>query len=343
MRGIPAEKLFFSRPSRYSGPSVCYRFAVRENALLQHVYAANADLPPFVTIPPGDDMAALRLDDPTLLIAVDQVADGVHFELANTPLELVGRKALTRNLSDIAAMAAQPVAAVVAVCLPRDFGQDRATALFDALRQTAAAFDCPLVGGDISVWDGKLLLSVTVLARPWPDTEPVTRTGAQVGDAIYVTGTLGHSFPTGHHLRFEPRLELARHLVTTSGSTSGGAPTAMIDLSDGIAQDLPRLVEHAEVHARILPVRHGETAPGRAPWQHALGDGEDYELLFTAPPEAEIPHAFGDEEDGDEPVLITRIGTVTNSDGIVVVTPDGERLSMAECFPTSGGGWEHGA
>ncbi|MBB6428451.1 thiamine-phosphate kinase [Algisphaera agarilytica] len=316
---------------------------MRENDLLQHVYAGNTALPDAVTIPPGDDMGAITFGDRSLLVAVDQVADGVHFDLANTPLAKVGRKAITRNLSDIAAMAAKPTAAVVAACLPRDFGEANATALFNAMRDTAQTYSCPLIGGDTAIWDGKLLLSVTVFAEPWRDAEdqpiaPVERTGAQPGDAIYVTGELGHSFPTGHHLDFEPRIELARELVLASGGAT--RPTAMIDLSDGIAQDLPRLVEHAELQMRILPLRQGESVDGREPWQHALGDGEDYELLFTAPADAVIPHAFGHDEDESKHVLITRIGTVTDAGGIVVVTPEGESLALDQADAK---GWEHTA
>lgn len=308
---------------------------MRENQLLQHVYAANAGLPTNVSIPPGDDMGAIDFGGRTLLIAVDQVVDQVHFDLVSTPLDKIGRKAITRNLSDVAAMAAKPVGAVAAVCLPRDFGQQNATALFDAMRTTAAAFACPLIGGDIAMHDGPLTIGVTVFAEPWEGVEPVRRTGSKLGDAIYVTGELGNSLASGHHLDFTPRLDLARWLASDPKTR----PTAMIDLSDGIAQDLPRLVDHAELHARILPVREG-TAPGspKPAWQHALGDGEDYELLFTAPPEAVIPDAYEDE------VLITRIGTVTDAGGIVMITPADQRLTLAECFPSGGGGgggWEH--
>ena len=301
---------------------------MRENALLQHVYRSNDALPPFVTIPPGDDMAGLRLAGPDLLVAVDQVADQLHFDLAHTPLELVGRKALTRNLSDIAAMAAQPTAAVVAVCLPQDFGHSRATALFDALRKTAEEFACPLVGGDISIWPGRLLLSVTVLAQPWPDASPIRRTGAQPGDQLVVTGHLGGSFPTGHHLTFTPRLDAAHQLAASPTLR----PTAMIDLSDGIAQDLPRLVPHAVVQAADLPLRPGLPDSNDDPaWTHALGDGEDYELLMAIPAAADLPeHIAG--------VPLTRIGHVAEHAGHRVITPAGQSLPLADAAH----GWEHG-
>src|SRR5690606_30452530 len=121
----------------------------------------------------------------------------------------VARKAITRNLSDVAAMAARPSGAVVAASLPRDFGEARANELFDHMRKTAEAFGCPLFGGDLAMWDHPLLLSVTVLAEP-AETAPVLRSGAKVGDIIYVTGQLGGSLQNVagrcHHLDFEPRL-----------------------------------------------------------------------------------------------------------------------------------------
>ncbi|MEM1108394.1 MAG: thiamine-phosphate kinase [Planctomycetota bacterium] len=312
---------------------------MRENDLLQHIYEANAALQETAIIPPGDDMGAIAFGGNKLLVAVDQVADGVHFDLTNTPIEKIGRKAVTRNLSDIAAMAVKPTAAVAAACLPRDFGEANANALFDAMRATAQDFNCPLIGGDIAMWDGRLLLSVTVFAEPWQDDRgqpipPVERRGAQPGDGIYVTGQLGHSFPTGHHLDFTPRIELARRLAMASVSR----PSAMIDLSDGIAQDLPRLVEHAELDARRLPLRPCDISSDREPWQHALGDGEDYELLFTAPPEADIPDTIADHT--DTPTTITSIGTVTDTGEITVIIPDGSRVPLDQ---TQAEGWEHTA
>lgn len=292
-----------------------------------------------VSIPPGDDMGGVRIvGDEQVLITVDQLADGVHFDLATATLEQVARKAITRNLSDVAAMAARPVAAVAAACLPRGFSDERATRLFDAMHDVAALFDCPLIGGDIAAWKGRLLLSVTVLARPG-GIDPVLRSGAAVGDSIYVTGTLGGSLVTldgrTHHLDFTPRLIEARALAGCTATR----PTAMMDLSDGLAQDLPRLCEAsgvaAELDASRLPL--GPAAmiaarrSGREPWRHAVGDGEDYELLFTA--DGLIPDNVGDTP-------ITRIGRIVAHAGgeprAVLTLPGGERVAM------SGMGWEHG-
>lgn len=293
---------------------------MRESDLLNYIYQSNAALPADVTIPPGDDMGAVRIGGQTVLVTVDQVADGVHVDLATTPIEKIGRKAITRNLSDVAAMAAKPAGAVAAACLPRDFGEKRANDLFDAMRATAEHYNCPLIGGDIAMWDGRLLLTVTIFAEP-AGIEPVTRRGARLGDMIYVTGELGGSLQ-GHHLNFEPRLALAR---TLSGN-SQTRPRCMIDLSDGLACDLKHLCSAATIDEASLPMRRGVLS-----WRNAIGDGEDYELCFTVDPaRAEsLPKAI----DG---VPITQIGVVEAEDrGMRLRLTDGSLVNIND------GGWEH--
>ena len=311
---------------------------MRERAILDRVYAANALLPPSVVLPPGDDMGAVRLGAERVLVTVDQVADGVHFRLAEAPIALIARKAITRNLSDVAAMAAQPLAAVVAAALPRGLGEDRAEALSLALRQTAASFDCPLIGGDLCVWDHPMLLSVTVLAHP-AGVEPVLRRGAQPGDAVCVTGALGGSLldlrGRVHHLAFEPRLREARALASNPATR----PTAMIDLSDGLAKDLRHLLEPDGLACTLdlaaLPLSEAahlaQQADGVPAWRHAMTDGEDYELCFTLPPAAAraLSSVLG--------TPITVIGHV-HREG-----PPGEILivSRGDTRPFTGTGYEH--
>ncbi len=314
---------------------------VREWELLRHVFQSNACLGPRVVIPPGDDMGAVTVGGQVILVTVDQVADGVHVDLATTPIEKVGRKAITRNLSDVAAMAAKPVGCVVAASLPRTLGEPRAKALFDAMRATAGAYDCPLFGGDVSMSDAPLLLTVTVLAEP-AGVDPVPRSGARPGDIVYVTGQLGGSLetvgcspPYTHHLDFEPRLNLARALASHAVTR----PTSMMDLSDGLASDLRHLCQmsnvSARVHATRLPASAGchqaAEKSGRALWEHAVGDGEDYELLFTGPPDS-VP----DEVDG---VPITAVGHVEaalpEGPRVTLATGDGTIIDLAER------GWEH--
>lgn len=311
---------------------------MREWDLLHYIFESNASLGDRVTIPPGDDMGAIQFGNSQLLVTVDQVADGVHVDLATTPIAKVARKAITRNLSDVAAMAAKPVAAVCAASLPKTMDGGTARRLFDAMRDTALYYDCPLIGGDISAWDGKLLLTVTVFAKP-AGIEPVLRSGAKPGDAIYVTGTLGGSLVTingyTHHLDFEPRLEIARKLAVDPRTR----PHAMIDISDGVASDLQHICEmsgrgtigglSAVIDAAAVPlseaVRNADDAVLRA-----LTDGEDYELLIAAPP-GTLPSVI----DG---VRITEIGRFEDAEGhpgVFLHDADGES-------EIQGGGWEHG-
>ena len=290
-----------------------------ENALLAFVAGFNGGLPPGVLVPPGDDMAVVRVGGAEVLVAVDQVIDGRHFVLADAGPEAAGRKAVTRNLSDVAAMAAEPVAAVVAAAFPRGMDQKVAERLLAAAAETGLAYGCPVVGGDVSVTDGPLTVSVTVLAEP-AGVDPVTRGPARAGDTLWVSGVLGGS-GAGHHLSFEPRLALARALASDPATR----PTAMIDLSDGLAMDLPRIAAHAEVDLTRLPTRPGLPEPA---WERAIGDGEDHELLFALPPVVGLPAEVAG-------VRVTPIGSVTDAGGIRWLGSGGVAADAA------GRGWEH--
>lgn len=299
---------------------------LRENDLLRFIAKGNARLPDRVAIPPGDDMAMICVGSTDLLVAVDPLIEHVHFTRTNTTPELIGRKALTRNLSDIAAMAALPVAAVAAAHLPADTTPDFARRLVRGLQDTAEAFDCPIVGGDVAIQpvgrDAPLSLTITVLAEP-AGIEPIRRRTAIPGDAVFITGQLGGSLQpdgTGHHLTFTPRTALARALAGDPATR----PTSMMDLSDGLAMDLPRLVEHAQIETARLPLRNGIVDLVRG-----LGDGEDYELLFTAAPHATIPDTL-------EGVPLTRIGTVQPAGGVRFLDSHGQPIDTAKL------GWEHG-
>jgi len=303
---------------------------MREFELIRHIISHNGALPASVTVPPGDDMAVLQFGEHELLAAVDQVIDGVHFDCKDASLRQIGRKAVTRNLSDIAAMAGKPLASLVSAVLPKGFAEEDAEQLMDAVRETAQAYGCPVIGGDTATCDDRLALSVTVLALAGGIT-PVTRSGAQPGDLLYVTGQLGGSLHAYdghvHHLDFEPRIDVARALAGDPTTR----PTAMIDLSDGLARDLPHMVKGAEIKAHLLPVsavaRQFAARDKRPGWLHAVADGEDYELLFTAKPDALMPKMI-------EGVPITRIGVVVEEPGITLI--DGTEHTSLE-----GLGWEH--
>ena len=274
-----------------------------------------------VVVPPGDDMAVLRWPaDELLLVAVDQVLDGVHFDSAvHTPRQ-IGRKVMNRNLSDCAAMACLPAAALATVAAPRGAGVDYLKELFHGLRDAADPWSCPVVGGDTGSWGGKLAVTVTILGRGAGVT-PVTRRGARPGDGVFVTGPLGGS-PLGRHMTFRPRIELAR------GLAAAGAVTSMIDLSDGLSRDVGHLCRQSGVgvviDAERVPIHpdahEAARRDRRGPLEHALHDGEDYELLYTGPTET---------NPGERCV------------GAVVAGPGVWLRSPAGTVPLEPLGWEH--
>lgn len=273
---------------------------------------------PSVRLGLGDDLAVLAWDAADLLIVgVDQVLDGVHFDSAIHPPEAIGRKVMNRNLSDCAAMACLPAGCVATVALPRGRGIDYAQALFAGMKSAADAFDCPIVGGDTASWDGKLAMTAAILGRS-AGINPITRSGARPGDGIYVTGPLGGSI-LGRHMNFVPRVHEARELAKT------GAITAMIDLSDGLSRDLRQICQASGVGAAIesskIPVSPDaielSRRDGVAPIEHAVNDGEDHELLFCA---------------SSGPPTGARIGTITAAAGVCDM--DG-KITLADR------GWEH--
>jgi thiamine-monophosphate kinase len=265
---------------------------VRESALIAEIMGANPQLAACggatVVIPPGDDMAEVRLRGSRLLIATDQVVEGRHWR-RGTPLGVVARKAMARNVSDVAAMAGVPACAVAAVTFPAGLADADVRALADGLRAAAAEFRCPVVGGDIATHadaGAPLVLSVAITAEPGPTGRVVTRAGARPGDLLCVTGTLGDGWLPdggGRHLEIRPRVTEALELVEHLGERLH----AMIDVSDGLATDAGHLADAAglsvEIDASRLPADRG------LPWRHVVGAGEEHELAFAcdgAPPES---------------------------------------------------------
>lgn len=226
----------------------------------------------------GDDTAVVRTAGGTdLLLTSDPVVEGTHF-LSDTPPELVGRKAVGRSLSDIAAMGGDPLWALLDLVAPPDTPMARITALYEGAAELARASGLALVGGDTSGGD-TLELHVFIVGQV-PRGTARLRSGARPGERVYVTGRLGGSL-AGRHLTFEPRLEEGRWL------REGGWAQAMIDVSDGVVTDLRHILEEsgvgAEVDLAAVPVSDAarEAGDGRSAIQHALHDGEDFELLFT--------------------------------------------------------------
>ena len=278
-----------------------------ESAFLDHLRrTAIAD--PRVPIGIGDDLAAIAWNSSDLLlVGADQVLDGVHFDSSVHSPHEIGRKALLRNLSDCAAMACVPVAAIVTLALPSGSGDSLAIELLQGIHSAATPYRVAIVGGDTASWNHPLAISVTILARS-AGLEPIRRSGAKTGDKLFVTGPLGGSI-LGRHMNIVPRIDLALELAARFELH------AMLDLSDGLSRDLPRLCEAsgvgAIIDATLVPIHDDarRMLDARPPLSHALDDGEDHELLFAArecdhPGVVEIGHIVGDAgvwiRDGDE-------------------------------------------
>ncbi len=302
---------------------------MQEFELLNRVFALNASLPPSVTLGPGDDMAALQLatGTSTILVAADSAVEGVHTPLGGDAYDL-GRKAVLRNLSDVAAMAnARPLAVLACAMIPKGTEPARIWRLFSGVRETAMTWHAPLVGGDTTVVTDQsaLCVAVTILATRVDESAPiVTRANALAGDGVYVTGSIGGAWDRttglGRHLNFAPRLEVAQSLARLLGTRLH----AMIDVSDGLAQDLAHIARASAVTID-LELARVPVAPG---WEArlAVAHGEDYELAFTAV--GEVPPLL-------EGVPISRIGTVRAGAGALMLV-EGDRSQ-----PATDAGWEH--
>lgn len=279
----------------------------------------------------GDDAAILAMANAEqTVMTVDMLMDGVDFELAEIDPRRVGHKALAVNLSDLAAMAAKPLAAVVAVALPRQGGMALAEALYEGMLPLAERCELALAGGDTNSWDGRLVISVTLLGEVVG--KALRRDGAKPGDRILVTGSFGGSI-LGRHLDFEPRVYEALMLNACYELHAG------IDVSDGLSLDLGRLcqesrcgavVRTASVPVSKCAVRLAEQ-DGRSPLDHALTDGEDFELILAVPPD-EAAKLLRDEQLS---VKVTDIGEFVEEPGLWQLDEHGQRQ------PLSARGWEY--
>lgn len=268
-----------------------------------------------VSIGIGDDCASMRVRPGfDLLATTDMLMEGRHFLLESASPREVGYKTLAVNLSDIAAMAGWPVAALVAVALPRDRAESLGREIHQGMAPLAKRFGVALIGGDTNAWTGPLVISVTLLGEV-EIGRAVTRSGARVGDAIYVTGPLGGSL-LGRHLHPEPRIREARALVQQ------GEIHAMIDLSDGLSSDLGHILQESGGLGAILdedaiPIHDDArllaSQDGRSALEHALHDGEDFELCFTVE----------GSENPSCPVALFRIGQITAEPSLRLMRTDG--------------------
>ncbi|MFP6764486.1 MAG: thiamine-phosphate kinase [Planctomycetaceae bacterium] len=268
---------------------------------------------PGVVLGIGDDAAAVTFESgQPAVITSDMLLEGVHFEFPQTSPRNVGRKAINVNFSDLAAMAAAPRFAVVSVCLPADPSGTSPVGpqLMEGILEATHAAGAAVIGGDTNAWDGPLIVSITAIGEAHPKGL-VKRNGARVGDWICVTGDLGGSLE-GKHLAFTPRITEAAFLHESV------ALNAMLDISDGLVADLYHILEEsacgAILDARAIPISAAATATGteaRTPLQRALGDGEDFELLFTLRAE-EADRLLARQ---DLPVRLSHIGTIVSEPG----------------------------
>ena len=219
---------------------------------------------------PGDDCAVVgrRADALWTLLKTDCVIEGVHFT-GDTDFARVGWKALARNVSDIAAMGGEPEHALITVAFPRGLDVAKADAFYKGLRRCARKFGIAIAGGETARSPGPIFISVALTGRV-EKARCIMRSGGKPGDVLFVTGTLGGS-RAGKHLDFMPRLHEARWL------TEHFRLHAMMDLSDGLGADLPRLAKASGCGFEISAV---PCAPGCSQAE-AMSDGEDFELLFA--------------------------------------------------------------
>ena len=281
----------------------------------------------------GDDAAALLPTSGTVtLITSDMLLEGVHFDLSFCDPASLGRKSLSVNLSDLAAMGATPRHFLLGLAIPPELSVEFMDGFMSGMLEQAARFGVTLVGGDTCSSKGGLAISVTALGEQSPE-RVVKRSGAQAGDLVYVTGTVGDAsaglaelrrgvrqgFLVKRQLDPQPRVEAGTALA------EAGLASAMIDVSDGVLADLGHICELSGVGARLelarLPLSDEYRADcGADPYGQALSGGEDYELLFCSPPAkgGEVEELF--RRLG---LRLSRIGEILAEPGVEFVHPDG--------------------
>lgn len=320
-----------------------------ELALIERI-AHRTTVRPGTALGIGDDAALLRLGDPAVATH-DMLVEGVHFRRATTSWRDLGAKALAVNVSDIAAMGAVPVAALVGLGLPPDMDDAAVAELYAGIEEVAGEHGLTVAGGDITSAP-LLVLGITALGRPQEGVAPVRRFGARAGDVLCVTGPLGAA-AAGLVLLERPGLlpdlpgrdaliaaqRRPRPRVAAGLALAAGGTRAMLDVSDGLALDALRLARASGVRARIhlagVPAAPGVAEVARAvgedPGLFAVTGGEDYGLLAAVP--AELLDGLRAALDG----ALHPVGELDAGEpGLDLVAPDGALVTPARL------GWEHG-
>jgi thiamine-monophosphate kinase len=294
-----------------------------ESAVIAEFQAMLSSRPDVVT-GPGDDCAVVRTgndDTSDLLLTSDPVIEGIHFKHHTEPC-LIGRKAIGRALSDIAAMGGTPAWALVNLSAPRNIQFEITRQIVSGAEELAAAHELAIVGGDLA--EGPVLQLNVFAVGTVPRDTAVLRSGAKPNHSIFVTGSLGGSI-LGKHLDFSPRVQEGSWLREHGAS-------AMIDLSDGLSEDLRRICGMSQVgavlDAQSIPIADGcGEIDEHSDLEHALNDGEDFELLFTIDIEDET--AFLNEWQSSFETKCTKIGNITDVvDEVELVEESGEKTLL---------------
>jgi thiamine-monophosphate kinase len=228
---------------------------------------------------------------------------------------------MAASLSDCAAMATIPLAAVVSVALPRNFGARNLKKLHAGILSAAKKYDCPLVGGDMTSWNKPLAVSVSMLSTQGK-TKPVRRSTAKIGDVICVTGNLGGSL-VKKHLEFQPRIKEAL-IIAQFGANS------MMDISDGLSTDLNHICRLSKKGA-ILDAAKIPVSKDAKTLQNAMNDGEDFELLFTM----QSKNFERLKKNWKFKTKLTAIGKITKGDSVEMKMPTGKICGLLP------GGYDH--
>jgi thiamine-monophosphate kinase len=285
----------------------------------------------------GNDCAVLSLPrGHEALITTDFSLEDIHFRREWHPPDSVGHRCLARGLSDIAAMGGIPRAAFLSLALPADLPQSWVDKFIAGLLKLAAQFSIPLAGGDTAQSPSGILADIVVLGSV-PTGQAILRSGAQPGDFLYVTGTLGSAVaalnqlragkklrPRSHPKHFypEPRVAVGQFLRERK------LAPAMIDISDGLSTDLGHICEESGTGAVVYAAALPAAAAGKDGLTLALHGGDEYELLFSARPEYRIPKQIAG-------VPVTRIGEILSGKQMTLANADGQMQ------PLKPAGWEH--